>query len=77
MFWQHIPLEIEFGDLGSDSNAQRYHPFTVRRLSTHRKERKKQKRGEFITPPRPTGRRNNKVEYLEKENSTKEVTLSF
>ena len=27
----------------------------------HGKKRKKQKRGEFITPPRPTGRRSNDV----------------
>ena len=28
----------------------------------HRKKKQKQKRGEFKTPPRPTGRRSNKLE---------------
>ena len=62
-YW--IPLEIEFKsrvDMASDSNrytAQRYHPWAVAQLSTREK---KQKRGEFKTPPRPTGRRSNNWE---------------
>ena len=64
VFWRHIPLEIEFKsrvDMGSDSNhytAQRYNPWAVAQLSTRKK---KQKRGEFKTPPYPTGRRSNKT----------------
>ena len=60
VFWRHIRLEIEFKsriDMGSDNNrytAQRYHPWAVARISTREK---KQKRGEFKTPPYPTGRR--------------------
>ena len=58
VFWRHIPLEIEFKSRGSDSNAQRYHPLAVAQLVTPKKNRKIE-RGEFITPPRPTGRRSN------------------
>ena len=68
VFWRHILLEIEFKsrvDMGSDSNrytAQRYSPRAAAQLSTpKKKENRKIERGEFITPPRPTGRRSNKT----------------
>ena len=59
----HTPLEIEFKSRGSNSNAQRYYPWAVRRLST--REKRKQRRGEFITPPRPTGRWGNNLNIKE------------
>ena len=59
VFWRHIPLEIEFKSRSSDSNAQRYHPLAVAQLVTPKKKTRKIERGEFITPPRPTGRRSN------------------
>ena len=58
VFWRHIPLEIEFKVV-----AQTMHSgVTHERCADfrHGKKIKKQKRGEFITPPRPTGRRSNK-----------------
>ena len=63
VFWRHIPLEIEFKSRGSDSNAQRYHPLAVAQLVTPKKKNRKIERGEFITPPRPTGRRSNNVRF--------------
>ena len=65
VFWRHIPLEIEFKVV-----AQTMHSgVTHERCADfrHGKKRKKQKRGEFITPPRPTGRRSNKTIYLSNE----------
>ena len=66
VFWRHILLEIEFKsrvDMGSDSNrytAQWYSPWAAAQLSKREKIRnRKIERGEFITPPRPTGRRSN------------------
>ena len=70
VFWRHILLEMEFKsrvDMGSDSNrysVQRYSPWTAAQLSTPKKKKKENRnieRGEFITPPRPTGRRSNKT----------------
>ena len=63
VFWRHIPLEIQFKSRGSDSNAQRYHPLAVAQLVTPKKKPRKIERGEFITPPRPTGRRSNKQRF--------------
>ena len=56
VFWRHIPLEIEFKVV-----AQTMHSgVTHERCADFRHGKKKQqKRGEFITPPRPTGRRSN------------------
>ena len=64
MFWLHNLLGIKLnsrGDTGSDSSMhsgithERYPNFE------HRKKTQKTERGEFITPPRPTGRRSNKM----------------
>ena len=55
VFWWHIPLEIEFKVV-----AQTMHSgVTHERCADFRHGKKTQKRGEFITPPRPTGRRSN------------------
>ena len=55
VFWWHIPLEIEFKVV-----AQTMHSgITHERCADFRHAKKKQKRDEFITPPRPTGRRSN------------------
>ena len=55
VFWWHIPLEIEFKVV-----AQTMHSgVTHERCADLRHGKKKQKRVEFITPPRPTGRRSN------------------
>ena len=56
VFWRHIPLEIEFKVV-----AQTMHSgVTHERCADFRHGEKKQQRDEFITPPRPTGRRSNK-----------------
>ena len=62
VFWRHIPLEIEFKVV-----AQTMHSgVTHERCADfrHGKKKKKQKRGEFITPPRPTGRRSNNMNHM-------------
>ena len=37
-------------------------------------KKKKQKRGEFITPPRPTGRRSNKLSWFVSELPEKNIS---
>ena len=60
VFWWHIPLEIEFKVV-----AQTMHSgVTHERCADFRHGKKKQKRGEFITPPRPTGRRSKNIKWL-------------
>ena len=62
VFWWDILLEIDLKCWAQNGYVQRYHPWALRRLLT---PKKKQKRGEFKTPPRPTGRRsNNLFSYL-------------
>ena len=67
VFWRYILLEIEFkvvliwaqiaiGILHSGIAHERQPNFRHRK----KKENRKIERGEFITPPRPTGRRSNK-----------------
>ena len=69
VFWRHILLEIEFKsrvDLGSiaigilhSGIAHEGQPNFRHRKKKKKKENRKIERGEFITPPRPTGRRSN------------------
>ena len=65
VFWRHILLEIEFKsrvDMGSESQIAFGYCTAVSPMSgspTFDTGKKKQKRGEFKTPPYPTGRRSN------------------
>ena len=67
VFWRHILLEIEFKsrvDMGSESQIAFGYCTAVSPMSgspTFDTGKKKQKRGEFKTPPYPTGRRSNYV----------------
>ena len=54
VFWRHIPLEIELQSRGLDMNSGITHE-----RCTDFDTGKKKKQGEFITLPRPTGRRSN------------------
>ena len=56
MFWRHIPLEIEFKVL---AQTAMHSGITMNGALTFDTGKETQKRGEFITPPRPTGRRSN------------------
>ena len=60
VFWRRILLEIEFksrGDMGSDSIAQRYHPWAAAQLSTPKKKRKQKNRARRIyNPATPYGK---------------------
>ena len=62
VFWWHIPLEIEFKVVAQTMHSGVNHSGAP----TFDTGKKTQKRGEFITPPRPTGRRSNKVGMLDK-----------
>ena len=82
VFWQHILLEIEFKsrvDMGSDSNPQSVYCTAVSPMSgspTFDTGKKKQKRGEFKTPPYPTGRRSNNVGEMEVPDNSQDFVTS-